>query len=148
MSTCMQDWGWGQVHPCMLSVQVQWQGYFWLLNDSPKSRVWNSLIKLTEWNLLQCNQFTSLWRLVGRGYLGSWGNLCKDSLNQALNLDVLGLQYYSMSPLSNSPEDVVALHHTYTHTYTYTHTGLTIDRYVSISMVWQRRTSWRLPVTS
>ena len=42
--------------------------------------------------------------------------------NQELNLDMLGLQYYSMSPLSNSPEDVVALHHTYTHTYTYTYT--------------------------
>ena len=52
----------------------------------------------------------------GEGISWQLGNLCKDSLNQGLNLDVLGLQYYSMSPLSNSPEDVVALHHTYTHT--------------------------------
>ena len=31
-------------------------------NDPPQCRIWNTLIKFSKWNFLQCNQFTCLHR--------------------------------------------------------------------------------------
>jgi len=31
-------------------------------SDPPQCRIWNTLIKPSKWNFLQCNQFTSLHR--------------------------------------------------------------------------------------